>query len=112
MIFIDRNTPCVPNAHWRWETVCHMWTDGDLEELHEFAESLGLKRAWFQPCDRPGLQPNRRSHYDLTPRVRKLALKAGVREACRSDVARWLGREDLIKEGEDERGRSEAEAQP
>lgn len=64
MIFIDRNTPCVPNAHWRWETVCHMWTDGDLEELHEFAESLGLKRAWFQPCDRPGLQPNRRSHND------------------------------------------------
>jgi hypothetical protein len=109
MIFVDRNTPCMPNASWRWNTVSHMWTDGDLEELHEFATSLGLRRSWFQKCDRPGLAPNRKSHYDLTPRVRKLALKAGAKEASREDQMRWLGREDLIKEGSDVR-RTEGQA--
>lgn len=50
---------------------CHMSCDGDLEELHQFAEKIGLRRAWFQ--DRPGLP-----HYDLTPSRRAAALNAGA----------------------------------
>jgi hypothetical protein len=50
---------------------CHMWTDGDLAELHQVAQRIGLRRAWFQ--DRPGFP-----HYDLTPSRRAKALEAGA----------------------------------
>lgn len=52
---------------------CHMSCDGDLEELHRFAQSIGLRREWFQ---------NHRSlpHYDLTPNKRAQALRAGAVE--------------------------------
>ena len=52
---------------------CHMATDGDIEELHLFAESIGLKRQWFQ-------SHKRMSHYDLTPTRRARAVKAGAVE--------------------------------
>lgn len=51
---------------------CHLMTDGDLEELHQFAESIGLKRSWFQRSSVP--------HYDLTPSKRLLAIKNGAIE--------------------------------
>lgn len=49
----------------------HLTTDGPLEELHAFAQSIGLKREWFQNHK---LMP----HYDLTPRRARAALKAGA----------------------------------
>jgi hypothetical protein len=53
----------------RW---CHMVTDSaDLEELHRFAERLGLKRAYFQPH---ATLP----HYDLVPSKRALAIRYGA----------------------------------
>ncbi len=74
---------------------CHLWCDrGEEEELHELAESIGLRRAWYQKarrlvetatpleCSHCGL-----SHYDLTPGKRALALKAGATE---TDLAKWL----------------------
>jgi hypothetical protein len=36
----------------------HLATNGPIEELHEFAQSIGLKREWFQ--DHP-----RHPHYDV-----------------------------------------------
>lgn len=46
------------------------------QELHEFAERLGLRREWFQ--DKPrGLW-----HYDVTATVREAALRLGA-EAIR-----------------------------
>lgn len=59
MIYVDpiQHYPqCrLPYKHW-----CHMATDGPLSELHQMAEQLGLRRAWFQ---------NKPTHplYDLTP---------------------------------------------
>jgi Protein of unknown function (DUF4031) len=51
---------------------CHLTIDGqDLKPLHAFAASIGLKREWFQPHP---LAP----HYDLTPRRREAALRAGA----------------------------------
>lgn len=50
---------------------CHMSCDGNLAELHSFAESIGLRRAWFQ--DHPSLP-----HYDLTPNKRAMAVRAGA----------------------------------
>jgi hypothetical protein len=49
---------------------CHL-TATTLEELHEFAAKLGLKREWFQ-------EHRLISHYDLTPSKRALALRLGA----------------------------------
>lgn len=57
----------------RGQKYCHMFTDGDLSELHALADKIGLKRAWFQN-PRPGDHP----HYDLSPVKRALALQNGA----------------------------------
>lgn len=49
---------------------CHMTADS-LEELHEFASKLGLKRSWFQAR-------STMPHYDLTENKREQALKLGA----------------------------------
>ncbi len=56
-----------------------MFTDGthligdSLEELHEFAQEVGLRREWFQ-------DHSRHPHYDLTTlRMARRVIKAGVR---------------------------------
>src|SRR5882672_2781938 len=51
-----------------WGRHCgHLVSDTSLEELHRFAESLGLRREWFQEKSIP--------HYDLTGEVYDLALE-------------------------------------
>jgi hypothetical protein len=54
----------------RW---CHLVTDGDIEELHAFAERIGCHRSWFQ-------QHPRMSHYDLVPSMRAKAIEHGAQE--------------------------------
>ena len=61
--------------HGRSTANCHMFTDGPLEELHALAESIGLRRAWFQDKRVP--------HYDLTPQDRAAAIAAGAVEVDR-----------------------------
>lgn len=65
---------------------CHLVTDsGDLEELHRFAESIGLERSYFQdPRYSPGDQG--RPHYDVTPGARKRAVAAGAEEISAVDT--------------------------
>lgn len=47
---------------WRGKLWCHLVADS-LAELHEFAISIGLKRAWFQA---KSVYP----HYDVTVSMR------------------------------------------
>lgn len=87
-----------PSGRW-----CHLvtddWTPEGLEALHRFAESIGVKRTWFQdPPGRP--QP----HYDLRPSKRARAVQAGAVEITgRELAATWLrrGRESLLRSGSD-----------
>ena len=51
---------------------CHLTCDGNLDELHLFADSLGLRRSWFQRGSVP--------HYDLTPNKRAAAVRFGAQE--------------------------------
>jgi len=51
---------------------CHLWADS-LEELHEFADKIGMKRSWFQ-------DHKRLPHYDLVPIRRAKALEMGAVE--------------------------------
>jgi hypothetical protein len=71
----------------RWSGGGHLQAD-DVEELHAFAERLGLRRAWFQ--SKPGRPWH--DHYDLTAGARDRAIVLGARprpwrEAARSNIA-------------------------
>jgi hypothetical protein len=55
---------------------CHMWNDGDADELHQFAQKIGLRREWAQ-IKKDFIIP---VHYDLRPGKRMLALKLGAVE--------------------------------
>lgn len=46
--------------------------DDDLEELHAFAQAIGLRRDWFCGAGR------RFPHYDLTPGMRAKAVRHGA----------------------------------
>lgn len=62
---------------------CHMWTDSDdIEELHQFAISIGLKRIWFQH------EEDKLPHYDLTESMRYRAVTKGAIELNRGEAVR------------------------
>lgn len=64
---------------------CHLVTDGDLNELHDFARQIGLPHITFQ-------DHSRHPHYDLPPRGRDAAIAAGALEVTTSQLARILRR--------------------
>ena len=53
---------CLPFRHW-----CHLVSDASFEELHAFADELGIPRRYFQG-----------DHYDLPAHVRARALELGA----------------------------------
>ena len=60
MIFIDK--------------LGHMITDGPIDELHIFANKLGLRREWFQ------FEGTWKQHYDLTTEnAKRRAVAAGAK---------------------------------
>lgn len=84
-VYVDPLTGCVPNHRWRWSQACHLYAD-TIEELHQFADHLGLRRSWFQ--HKPGHY--RLPHYDLTPGMRRRAVQSGaVEQTRRVAVALW-----------------------
>jgi len=50
--------------------MCHMYAD-TIEELHKMADTIGLKREWFQ-------DKKRVPHYDVTLSKRALAIQNGA----------------------------------
>lgn len=58
--------------------MCHMVAD-TLGELHAMAESIGMRRAWFQPFSFP--------HYDLAKARRAEAVRLGAVEVDRQGIA-------------------------
>jgi len=68
MIYVD-----TPFDGW-----CHMVADS-IEELHVFADKLGINRQRFQ--DKPF-----RPHYDLRPRTRRKAVELGAKEVQRREL--------------------------
>lgn len=67
---------------WKWPygrmIMFHMATDGDLEELHQMADKIGIKRKWFQN-DYQGTEYHS-PHYDICQSKKKLALEFGAVE--------------------------------
>ena len=61
------------NARW-----CHLFTDQDDQtELHELAQKIGMRRAWFQKPEEERRAPWR-CHYDVTETKRRAAIAAGA----------------------------------
>ncbi|AZF28691.1 DUF4031 domain-containing protein [Pseudomonas sp. R2-60-08W] len=63
---------------WRGREWSHLVADS-LEELHAFADKLGLRRSWFQSKT---FYP----HYDVTKSVRTRALAMGAYSADREKI--------------------------
>jgi hypothetical protein len=56
---------------WRHGPSCHLIADS-IEELIDFAESIGMRREWFQAKSTP--------HFDLTAEGRQAAVSMGAIE--------------------------------
>ncbi len=69
------------NAYGRMK-MCHLLGE-DIEELHALAQSIGLKRKWFQ-------EHASTPHYDLCLAKRKLAIAAGAVPITRRALGVWL----------------------
>lgn len=54
----------------RGRLFCHLTAD-TIDELHEFAGRMGLKRCWFH-------RSRTENHYDLTAGMRQVALSMGA----------------------------------
>jgi hypothetical protein len=68
----------------KWTKSCHMYAD-NAKELHEMAESIGLKRHWYQDHERL-------KHYDLVPSKRVLAVRAGAVEHTVKEMVEFMRR--------------------
>ena len=64
-VYIDQ-----PIHPWRGKKWCHLTADS-LDELHEFAAKIGLKRSWFQ-------QHKLMPHYDVVEAKRPIAIELGA----------------------------------
>ncbi len=84
MVYVDEIRTCKPFGPNGWTKSCHLFGDTE-EELHEFAESMGMKREWYQDHQRP-----ERRHYDLPEYRRAAALEMGAGEIRAKDWLRGL----------------------
>ena len=64
---------------WRGRVWAHLVSDTSVDELHAFAERLGLPRRAFQG-----------DHYDVTDELRDCAIAEGARAVSSRDVVRAL----------------------
>jgi hypothetical protein len=74
VVLVGVSFSCTPNKHWRYHRAAHLFCDGpdSLDELHQIASKIGLKRQWFQ--DHPTMP-----HYDLTESKRVQAIRKGAK---------------------------------
>ncbi|MBN3761243.1 DUF4031 domain-containing protein [Burkholderia sp. Ac-20365] len=98
-VYVDRLASWGFRLRGRTVQSCHLFTDGvDIEELHSFAEQIGMRRAWFQPHD---VAP----HYDLTAVRRAAAVSLGAIEVNWRQASRiWRLRRLAVQAGGDSSG--------
>ena len=58
--------------HFGRMVMCHMWAD-TVEELHDMADRLGLRRSWFQKPPKASWE-----HYDVSLGLKAKAIAAGA----------------------------------
>lgn len=110
-VFVDQlleypETAIKPAARRYGRQWCHMYSDTSLDELHAFAQKIGMHRAWYQK----GLWLTH-CHYDLTANMRARAVAVGATE-----VLSLSHRRELLENGKawilpDGRTREQAECE-
>lgn len=61
--------------------MCHMWTDGPIEDLLDMVDKIGVQRKWIQghPTLSHGVHKNASwVHFDICSSKKKLAIKYGA----------------------------------
>lgn len=104
MVYVDEIMSCLQSGNWPYDRACHLVADS-VEELHAFAERLGLRRSWFQSkSDLP--------HYDLTTGMRFKAIRLGAIEIDRNKLVEIMRkyRSSHILVGDEDRGHQPAPA--
>lgn len=79
MIIVDPLFHAPAHGHGYW---CHMVSTTSVDELHAFADKIGLKRSWFQNKSTP--------HYDLTRGKRLQAVKNGAIEVTPKEFVSFV----------------------
>jgi hypothetical protein len=76
----------VDDAVWPWRDRmwCHLVSDTSLEELHNFARSIGVPARGFGG-----------DHYDIPAEVRELAIRQGAQPVSSREVIQALRRSGL-----------------
>lgn len=69
--------------HWLGRKWCHMVSDTGEDELHRFAERLGMRRGWFQ--NHPKMP-----HYDIDEVRRALAIQYGAVASEGAQLLAWV----------------------
>lgn len=81
-VYVDRLSYAIPKSSQAkrcGDLWCHLWAD-TTNELIIFSQKIGLKGTWIR--DKPGFV-----HFDLTPKKREEAIKAGALEMS---LKKWL----------------------
>lgn len=66
----------------------HLISDTSTDELHEFAQKIGLRREWYQ-------DHSRHPHYDLlSKKVKARALRAGAKLIDRKTLVKVLKKKE------------------
>ncbi len=65
--------------------MCHMVAD-TINELHEMADKIGIKRKWFQ--DKPN-----HPHYDISLGRKRLAIQYGAKEITIKEIVKIVTKE-------------------
>jgi hypothetical protein len=76
-VYVDK----LVDYRWRLGPSCHLIADS-VEELIEFAVSIGLRPEWFQPKSSP--------HFDLTAEGRAEAVRNGAIELTNRELVQKL----------------------
>lgn len=77
MVYVDELRKHSVPASFAGGVSCHMVSDS-LDELHKMADTIGLKRKWFQDKSIP--------HYDLSSSKRTLAIIHGAAEISSEEL--------------------------
>lgn len=89
-VYVGHSFGTRPSRRWPYKTACHLYAD-TLDELHEFAARIGLKRGW--------IDMRRVPHYDLTGGMRRKAIRAGAIEVDRQTEAAFGRKYNRKEEG-------------
>jgi len=85
VIYVDTLKPQEAYRNRWWAHMC-VGANDDIDELHAFAQRIGLQRKWFQA-------DARFPHYDVTPGMHRRALACGATLLGRTEFVRTCARE-------------------